>query len=103
MQADLLVDCENILGEGVQWNADQQRIWWTDIHDRALWSCDADGGAVEVIKTKQRLGQNLARKKDTRAFTQHTQHLHSTQQTKNAHPGQRCLLPRPGVELLFAT
>lgn len=56
MKADLLVDCKNILGEGVQWNGDHQRVWWTDIHGRALWSCDADGGNVEKIDTTERLG-----------------------------------------------
>ena len=56
MKAELLVDCNNILGEGVQWNADHQRVWWTDIHGRALWSCDADGGHVEKIDTEERLG-----------------------------------------------
>lgn len=56
MQADLLVDCANLLGEGVQWNEDHQRVWWTDIHGRALWSCDADGGDVAKIETAERLG-----------------------------------------------
>lgn len=56
MKADLLVDCRNTLGEGVQWNPDHDRIWWTDIHGRALWSCDADGGSVRQIATKERLG-----------------------------------------------
>lgn len=56
MKADLLVDSKCVLGEGVQWNADHRRIWWTDIHGRALWSCDADGGGVETIPTIERLG-----------------------------------------------
>lgn len=56
MKADLLVDCRNTLGEGVQWNPDHRRIWWTDIHGRALWSCDADGGGAEKIATRERLG-----------------------------------------------
>lgn len=56
MKADLLVDCRNELGEGVQWNADHRRVWWTDIHGQALWSCDADGGSAETIATGERLG-----------------------------------------------
>lgn len=56
MKAELLIDAQNTLGEGIQWNADHRRIWWTDIHGRTLWSCDADGGSVETIKTKERLG-----------------------------------------------
>lgn len=56
MKADLLVDSKCILGEGVQWNPDHARIWWTDIHGRGLWSCNADGGDVERIETRERLG-----------------------------------------------
>ena len=56
MKADLLVDCANVLGEGVQWNADHQRVWWTDIHGSKLWSCDADGGDVASLDTAERLG-----------------------------------------------
>lgn len=56
MKADLLIDAQNTLGEGVQWNADHRRVWWTDIHGCALWSCDAEGGSVETIKTQERLG-----------------------------------------------
>lgn len=56
MKADLLVDCANILGEGVQWNEDHQRVWWTDIHGSKLWSCDANGGDVASLETAERLG-----------------------------------------------
>ncbi len=56
MQADLLIDCGCILGEGVQWNIRQQRLWWTDIHGRTLWSCDAEGGDIARITTMERLG-----------------------------------------------
>ncbi len=56
MKADLLVDCANILGEGVQWNEDHQRVWWTDIHGSKLWSCDASGGDVASLETAERVG-----------------------------------------------
>ena len=56
IKADLLVPCKNALGEGVQWNSDHQRVWWTDIDGYTLWSCDADGGEVETITTPERLG-----------------------------------------------
>ncbi|MEM7523996.1 MAG: SMP-30/gluconolactonase/LRE family protein [Pseudomonadota bacterium] len=56
MKADLLVDAKCVLGEGVQWNGAQGRLWWTDIHGRALWSCDADGGDVATVPTIERLG-----------------------------------------------
>ena len=56
MKAELLIDCKNTLGEGVQWNADHRRVWWTDIQGRRLWSCDADGGNAEAIECMERLG-----------------------------------------------
>ena len=56
MKAELLVDSKCTLGEGVQWNADHARLWWTDIHGKALWSCDEAGGAVETIPCPERLG-----------------------------------------------
>jgi L-arabinonolactonase len=40
MRAELIVDCKNEHGEGVFWNPSDGRIWWTDIHGRALWSFD---------------------------------------------------------------
>lgn len=56
MKAELLVDCANILGEGVQWNEDHRRVWWTDIQNSKLWSCDADGGDVSSVDTAERMG-----------------------------------------------
>ena len=56
MKADLLIDAQNVLGEGIQWNSDHRRVWWTDIHGKTLWSCDADGSAVEKLPLFERLG-----------------------------------------------
>ena len=56
MKAELLVDSRCTLAEGIQWRVDQQRLWWTDIHGCALWSCDADGMDVARIDTPERLG-----------------------------------------------
>ena len=56
MQADLLVDSRCTLAEGIQWRTDQHRLWWTDIHGCALWSCDADGQDISQIETPERLG-----------------------------------------------
>jgi L-arabinonolactonase len=41
--AHLLVDCRNKLGEGIQWHAGHQRVYWTDIYGDTLYSCDEDG------------------------------------------------------------
>jgi len=38
MIAELVVDCKNHHGEGVVWNSADQRIWWTDIEGRSIWS-----------------------------------------------------------------
>ena len=39
----LLLDCSCFLGEGIQWNADRARLYWTDIFRKSLWSCDENG------------------------------------------------------------
>ena len=56
MKAELLLDAQCNLAEGIQWRTDQQRLWWTDIHGCALWSCDADGENARTIATPERLG-----------------------------------------------
>ncbi|MDE0520802.1 MAG: SMP-30/gluconolactonase/LRE family protein [Boseongicola sp.] len=40
MRAELVLDCRNHHGEGVFWNPLDQRVWWTDIEGRALFSYD---------------------------------------------------------------
>ncbi len=39
-RAELVLDCRNIHGEGVLWNAADRKVWWTDIEGRSLWSFD---------------------------------------------------------------
>lgn len=56
MKAELLIDSKCILAEGIQWRADQQRLWWTDIHGRGLWHSNADGNDAVRIETPERLG-----------------------------------------------
>lgn len=53
--ATVLVMDPSVLGEGVQWNAKDRRIWWTDIHGRRLLSCGQDGSDYRVIETPERL------------------------------------------------
>lgn len=38
MQAELVLDCENLHGEGIFWNAVDNCVWWTDIYGSAIWS-----------------------------------------------------------------
>jgi L-arabinonolactonase len=40
VKAELVLDCRNQHGEGVLWNALDRRLWWTDIHGKALWAYD---------------------------------------------------------------
>ena len=40
MRAELVLDCRNQHGEGVLWNAHDNRVWWTDIHGKQLWNFD---------------------------------------------------------------
>ncbi len=49
LTAELLVDCKNQLGEGIQWNADHQRVFWTDIYGNKLASCDENGGDYKEL------------------------------------------------------
>ena len=56
IDAVLLLDCRNALAEGIQWHPRHRRLYWTDILGRTLWSCDADGGAVETREFAKRIG-----------------------------------------------
>jgi len=42
--AELVLDCRNHHGEGVFWSARDERVWWTDIEGRKLWSFDSGTG-----------------------------------------------------------
>ena len=37
---DLVVDCHNVLGEGVTWDAVAQRLCWVDIESSEFWTLD---------------------------------------------------------------
>ena len=56
MKAELVLDCRNEHGEGILWNAADQRIWWTDIHGKALWSYDPATGETERRPTPAPVG-----------------------------------------------
>lgn len=55
LDAVLLVDCANTLGEAVQWHPRQRRLFWTDIDGRVLWSCDDRGARVRQVPLEDRL------------------------------------------------
>lgn len=50
LNAQLLVDCQATLAEGIQWNPARRRVYWTDIKGRSLWSCREDGSAVAKLE-----------------------------------------------------
>ncbi len=43
------------LGEGPVWNVADQRLWWTDIHNRRLRRWGPDRRAIEDVATPERL------------------------------------------------
>ena len=56
MKTELVLDCRNEHGEGILWNAADQRIWWTDIHGKALWSYDPATGDAKRWATPAPIG-----------------------------------------------
>ena len=50
-----LVRTSAFLGEGIQWNAADGRLGWTDIHGRLLLSCDAEGADLRSLALDERL------------------------------------------------
>ncbi|MYA90137.1 MAG: SMP-30/gluconolactonase/LRE family protein [Boseongicola sp. SB0662_bin_57] len=55
MRAELVLDCRNQHGEGVFWNPLDQRVWWTDIEGRALFSYDPATGRHSKRTLAQRV------------------------------------------------
>jgi L-arabinonolactonase len=56
--ADLvdIISVGNTLGEGVLWDPVDQRVWWTDIHERRLLRYDPLQRAFETFDLPERLG-----------------------------------------------
>lgn len=52
---ELLVDCQNTLGEGIQWSVSKQRLFWTDIQEKKLYCCDEFGGDLTIFDLPERL------------------------------------------------
>jgi L-arabinonolactonase len=53
--AEIVLDCCNQHGEGVLWNAADERVWWTDIQGRSLWWYAPDSGQGEAIPMPDRV------------------------------------------------
>ena len=50
-----VIEAGDRLGEGPVWNAHDQSLWWTDIHNRRLRRWSPDGQAIEDVATPERL------------------------------------------------
>jgi sugar lactone lactonase YvrE len=50
------VPCQNILGEGVQWNDRDQSIWWTDIQSAKIFSYSPANKQLREWNTPERVG-----------------------------------------------
>ncbi len=54
MARALTAHCD-MLGEGVHWCADSQRLWWSDIEGEALYCCASDGSALRRWEMPERV------------------------------------------------
>jgi L-arabinonolactonase len=54
-KAELLLDCRNLHGEGILWNPQDGRLWWTDIHGKHLWWYEPDSGRSGSIAMADRV------------------------------------------------
>ena len=61
-EVEIVTDCRNTLGEGLVWDADAQRLYWTDIEEKTLWTLEPASGAVHSIDLPERIGCFAPRK-----------------------------------------
>ncbi|MBX6320762.1 MAG: SMP-30/gluconolactonase/LRE family protein [Rhodospirillaceae bacterium] len=54
-KVELVVDCRNTLGEGLVWDAEGGRLYWTDIEERRLWTLDPASGEARSIEAPERI------------------------------------------------
>jgi len=52
---ELAVECRNILGEGVTWDHDAQRLYWLDIESSELWTFDPATRRTSTHKAAERI------------------------------------------------
>lgn len=61
-----VIACENILGEGIQWNADDGAFWWTDILSKTLFRYHAATGLLDTYPLPFRLASFAFATQDAR-------------------------------------
>lgn len=51
-----IIPCRNVLGEGVQWNDQDNAIWWTDIQSAKLYRYHPDSRQLSQWDAPERIG-----------------------------------------------
>lgn len=51
-----IIPCQNILGEGVQWNPQDNAVWWTDIESSKLYRYHPQAKRLDSWSTPERVG-----------------------------------------------
>lgn len=54
-RAELRLDCRNLHGEGILWNPEDGRVWWTDIHGKHLWWLEPEAHRAGSIPMPDRV------------------------------------------------
>jgi L-arabinonolactonase len=54
-QAKLVLDCQNLHGEGVFWSSREQKLYWTDIKGQQVWCFDPETQASQHYDLDERL------------------------------------------------
>ena len=62
MKIEVLVDIKTTLGEGPQWDVEQQRLYWVDSMDGRVLRCTADGSELRGWELGQKIGSIALRK-----------------------------------------
>ncbi len=51
-----IISAQCSLGEGIQWNVEDQAVWWTDINRKQLWRHHPGSGQTQTVALPERLG-----------------------------------------------
>ncbi|MDR6641638.1 MULTISPECIES: SMP-30/gluconolactonase/LRE family protein [unclassified Luteibacter] len=62
MKIEVLVDIKTTLGEGPQWDVEQQRLYWVDSMDGRILRCTAEGSELRGWEVGQKIGSMALRK-----------------------------------------
>lgn len=57
----VVLDCQNELGESILWDDRNNRLWWTNIHAKEVWSWSPwQAQPARVYAMPQRVGAIIA-------------------------------------------